>query len=277
MAVPLQFLRDDGVAATGAGESGGLGHGTEFNGAGAGTFHLEDAANGVVHNEVLISGIINDDGVLCVGVVHPLLQLLLAVGSTGGVVGRAEVNEVRMDTLVGHGAEAVLLGGGSIDDLPAGHNVGVHIDGVHGVRDEHDVVLRENVLKVGTVALGAVSDEDLIGSDFDAEALIVVGNGFPHEGIALVVRVTLEGLCVGEVRGPFLEGLYSSLAKGQGHIANAHADDRLVRVCRDVLIGLAGHICEEIIGDQVVEIGIDFHFTLPFRSGSDSKFAESIP
>ncbi len=246
-------------------EAGRLGHGAELDGAGAGAFHLEDAAGGIVDDEVLVSGVVDDDGVVLVRVVDPLLQLLFAVGGAGRVVRRAEVDEVGVHALVGHGAEAVLLVGGSIDDLAAGHDVRVDIDGIHRVGDEDDVVLREDVLQVRAVGLGTVGDEDLVRADVHAEALIIIGNGLPDEVVAFVVRIALEALFVGQVFGAFLEGVRGGLAERERHIADAHADDGLVGVRGDVLIRFSGDVREEIIRDEVVEVRVDLHFIHPFR------------
>ena len=277
MAVALEFLRDDGVAAAGAGEAGGLGHGAELDGTGAGAFHLEDAAGRIVDDEVLVGGIIDDDGVVLVRVVDPLLQLLFAVGSTGGVVRGAEVDEVRVDALVGHGAEAVLLGGGSIDDLAAGHDVRVDIDGIHRVGDEDDVVLGEDVLQVRAVGLGTVGDEDLVRTDVHAEALVVVRDGFPDEVVTFIVGVALEALLVCEVLGAFLQRVDGRFAERERDIADAHADDGLVGVCGDVLIRFSGNVREKVIRNEVVEVRVDLHFIHPFKGCWFPKFAESIP
>ena len=71
-ALALQLLGHHGVAAAGAGEACDLGEGADFNGTLPCTLDLEDAAGEVlVRDEALIGGIVQDDGIVLPGVVHP--------------------------------------------------------------------------------------------------------------------------------------------------------------------------------------------------------------
>ena len=140
-AVHHQLLADDGVAAAHAGKAGGLGEGAELNSALLRPGDFKDAVGQArLGDKGLVGGVKQDDGLLLQGVVHPGLQLLLVVGGAGGVVGGAQVDDVRLYALVGQGQKAVLLVGVHVGDVPAGDDVGIHIHRVHRVGHQHGVV-----------------------------------------------------------------------------------------------------------------------------------------
>lgn len=59
------------------------------DGTGSGALTLiNGVGNIVLGNICLVSRIIDDDSAYPVGIVHPLLQLILGDGGTGGVVGK---------------------------------------------------------------------------------------------------------------------------------------------------------------------------------------------
>ena len=149
-AVTFQIFRHDGVAAAGAGEASDLGEGADLDGALAGAIDLEDAAGQLaVGDEALVSGVVEDDSVVLSGVLHPCLELVAGVGSAGGVVGAADVDDVSLHAVVGHPEEAVLLTGAAIDDLAAIGDVVVHIGGVDECKEANvSVVIFLGVLLI---------------------------------------------------------------------------------------------------------------------------------
>ena len=171
-----QLLGDDGAGQPGAGEAGGLREAAELDGHLARARDLVDAVHLTgLADEGLVGGVEQDDRLVLAGVLHPAGQRGARQHRAGGVVGRAEVDEV--DLPVGQRrVEAVLGGGGQVDQPAvaaagvggagaAGHDVGVDVDRVDRVGHRHHVVDGEDLLHVARVALGAVGDEHLVGGD----------------------------------------------------------------------------------------------------------------
>jgi len=271
----------DGVAAAGAGEACDLGEGADLNGALAGTLHLKDAAcQSGIGDEALVGGIVQDNGVVLFGVVHPGLELLAGVGGTGGVVGAADVDDVSLHAVIGHPQEAVLLAGAAVNDLAAVGHVVVHIGGVNGVRHQNGVVHIKQAQHIGQVALGTIGDKDLVLSQLGAAACVVALNGLLQERIALLGAVAVEALLGAHLSGGILHGGDHALCQRLGHIADAQTDDLLFGVC--FLIGghLVGNVHEQVACLQLAVMVIHFHklfphfIRLPALSG---RFASSSP
>ena len=253
-----------GVAAAGAGEACDLGERADLNGALAGTLDLEDAAGQVpVRDEALIGGIVQDDGVVLAGVVHPDLQLVAGVGGTGGVVGAADIDDVCLHILVRHPQETVFLTGTAVDDLAAVGDVVIHIGGVHRVRHQHGVVHIEQAQHVGQVALGTVGDEDLILSDLGAAAGVVALDGLLQEGVALLRAIAVETFLGAHLVGSVMHGLDHALGQRLGHIADAQTDDLLFRVCLLISSHFVGNVHEQVACLQLVVVFVHFHSTFP--------------
>ena len=263
-AVTLQLLRHDGVAAAGAGEACDLGEGADLDGALAGTLDLEDAAGQLaVGDEALVGSIVEEDGVVLSGVLHPCLELVAGIGRAGGVVGAADVDDVSLHAVVGHPEEAVLLTGAAVDDLAAVGNIVVHIGGVDGVRNEDGVVHVKEAQQIGEVALCAVGDEDLIFRQLGAAACVVALNGLLEEGVALLGAVAVEALFGAHLGDGVVHGVHDALGQRLGHVADAQTDDLLLGV--GLLIGgdLVGDVHEEVAGLQLVVVLVHFHNTFP--------------
>ena len=114
----LQFLGHYGVAAAGAGKACDLGEGADLHGTLACTLDLEDAAGKLtLRDEALVGGIVQDNSIILAGVVHPCFQLCAGVGSAGGVVGAADIDDICLHALVRHAKEAIFLPGAAVNDL----------------------------------------------------------------------------------------------------------------------------------------------------------------
>ena len=184
LGVGHQLLGDYGVAATGTGEAGGLTEGTELDGYLSGTFDFVDGAGNIVLGDVCsISAVVEDDSLFLAGVGYPCLKLLPGESGTGRIVGGAEVNHVYM-TLRHGGGEAAFGGAGEIGNAGevtvgtklAGttcHNISIEINRVNRIGDSYNIVKTENFLNVGTVALGAIADEDFVAVYFETAAGVV--------------------------------------------------------------------------------------------------------
>src|SRR5262249_36170928 len=107
-----------------------------------------------------------------------------------------------------------------------GHDGRVHVDGGDGVGGGDDIIRGEDVEDVAGVALGAVGDEDLIGSDVGVAGVeVVLGDGFAEEVVALLGAVAVEGFAAGHVVHGLVHGFDDGGRKGLGDVADAHADD----------------------------------------------------
>ena len=150
--LPYERLGNDGIAATHPRKARRLGIGAEFDGALLCPLYLIDGTReGGVGDEVFIGGVIEKNGVLFAGILHPLFELFLCVCRARRIVGRAQIDDVRVHRKIGHGQKAVFKVCVGIENFPPRHDVGVHIDGVHGVRHEHGVFGREQVEDIAEV------------------------------------------------------------------------------------------------------------------------------
>ena len=258
----------DGVGAAQAGETGGLGVAAEFHGHFLRAVDLVDAVGHVVlADEGLVGGVIEDEAAFAAGVVHPGGQRIAAEHRACGVVGIAQVDDVRAgEGEVRH--EVVFPRAGQIDEAvpalfgqfsgTAGHDVGIHIDGVDRVHDRHRAVLGKEFLKIAQVAFGPVADEDLVRLEAHAARGVVLRHdGLAQEGIALLRPVAVEA----RGRAHLVHGLVESRDdggdEGAAHVADAKADDAPFRVFLAEGGDLAGDVGKEVLTFQTAEVGID--------------------
>ena len=216
-----ELLGDHRVAAARAGKAGGFGERAQFDRTFPRTVYGKDRARTVVCDKGFIGRVIEDHRVVFQGVFYPRLQLLCAVCGAGRVIGRAKIDDVRLDAFIGHGEKVVFLIGSRINDAPACHDVRVHIDRIDRVGDKHRVVLRENIGQVAAVGFCAVGHKDLIGGDLYAKALIIPGDRLADKIIALVFGIALEGILVFQVLAALLHGFHHDRRKRQGNVADA--------------------------------------------------------
>ena len=217
----------------------------------------------LVGDEALIGGVVQDDGVVLLGVSHPLLELLAGVGCAGGVVGAADVDDVCLHAVVRHPKEAVLLIGAAVDDLAAVGHVVVHIGGVDGVRNQNGVVHVKQAQHVGQVALGTVGDEDLVLVQLGIAACVVTLNGLFQEGVALLRAVAVEAFLGAHLGGGILHGRHDALGQRLRHVADAQTDDLLFGVCFLIGRDLVGNVHEQVAGFQLAVMMIHFHNVFP--------------
>ena len=165
--------RDGGEGAAQAREARCLGEGAAFHGHFLGTGDLEDAVRHIafrIPDEGLVGRIIDDEGPVAAGIVHPGGQGIPVQHRAGGIVGVAEIDDVgHRSGEVPH--EIVGFRAGQVDEVApaiarpparaARHGIGIHIDGIDRIRDRHTAGKGEQLLDVGHIALGSVTDEDL--------------------------------------------------------------------------------------------------------------------
>ena len=263
-ALPFQLHGHQGIAAAGAGKAGNLGEGADLDGAGAGTFHLKDAAGlARLGDKTLIGSVKQDDRAVGVGKIHPLLQLGGGVHRAGGVGRAADINDIRLLALVGHGQETVFLPGLGVDHPAAVRNVVIHIGGVDGVRHQDGIVLAEQAQNIGQVALGAVADEDLIAGNLYTPLGVIVPDGVLQERIALLGAVAVEALGSTHLVHRLVQRLDHRLCQGQGHIANAQPDDLPLGMGGGKLAHLLVHRAEQIALGHLGVMTVHLHILSP--------------
>ena len=165
-------------------------------------------------------------------VLHPSLKLGPRGRGPGGVVRRAQVNDVYV--LLGRlRNEAVLGGARQVGDPRIGaggirlagvahHDIGVHIDRVHRIGDGQTIGRPHDVEDCPAIALRTVAHKDLIVGHVDAASpKIILGNGRPQPLIALFRSVALEGAPHGHLIHRLVQSGDHSSREGFGHIADA--------------------------------------------------------
>ena len=188
----------------------------------------------------LIRRVKQDDRLLVQGVIHPGFQLFFVVRGASGVVGRAEVDNIRFPAGIGQRQKAVFLVGIDILDLPAGDDIGIHIHGIHRVGHQHGVVHIEQIHNIAYVALGAIAHEHFRRVHIHPEIFIISGDGFPQKGITVAVGgVAVECLFMGLFLSGFVHGFDHRRRQRHGHVADTHFDDAVLRmflrISRDLL------------------------------------------
>ena len=122
---------------------------------------------------------------------------------------------------IGLGVEAAVVEGGDVAERAAGDHEAVGVDGVAGVRDEHDVARGgDRHGEVGEALLGAEGGDDLgLGVELHPEAAgVVAGLGAAEAGDALG-----GGIAVGAGAAHGLHKLFDDVG-GRVHVGVAHAE-----------------------------------------------------
>ena len=223
-ALALQGVRYDGVAATGTGESGLLREAAELDRDVTCARDLIDAVRQVAGHEALIGGIEKEDRVVLLCETHPLREALAVIDGTGRVVRAAEVDDVGPVLWCRKRQESVFFRRHRVDDLPAGHHVGVDVDRIDRVGDEHGVLLIEEIQDVAEIGLRAVRDEDLVEGELNAELLIIRLDRCLQEIVALLRTVAMEALGLTHLLRRLHHRIDDGLRQWAGDITDAHAD-----------------------------------------------------
>ena len=191
-------------------------------------------------NISLIGRVKENHAAVLVGVIHPALQRFLPHDSTGRVVRRAEVNEVRCLARREGRCEIIFRGAGQVGDAridalrrvvvtaPARHHIRVEVHGIDRVADRDCGIEAENFLDIAGIALCAVRNKNLIRTNLRTARLIVkFDHLIPEEGIAVFRPVAAEGLRFSHLVDRLVQCLNDRRAKRLRHVADAHPDDAL--------------------------------------------------
>ena len=140
----------------------------------------------------------------------------------------------------------------------SGHDVAVGVHGIDGIHERDDGVGRENLLKVGAIALAAVADEDLVRRQCDAARAEVLRGDLPAQPLVADVRtVALERLCAGHVVGRLVNRAHHRRGQRPRHIADPEVDDARGRVRVGERLRPPPDLGEQICGAQVQEVFVD--------------------
>ena len=228
-----ELLRHDRVGETRPGKARRLGQGAELDGAFLCPLYCIDAPGQLRFGyKRFISRIKQDDRVIFKRVIHPFLQLFLIVACACRIVRRAQVNDIRLHTVVRHRQEIIFFSSVHVNDFLSIHRIRIHIDRVDRIRDQDHIVLRKKFRDIPRIALRAVGNKHVIRIHFHAVSSIIICNRFTHERIPLLRAVSLKCLCCGLLVNSSVEPFDGALCKRAGHIPDPQADDiaRLVRM-----------------------------------------------
>ncbi len=261
-------LRHDGVGATGAGESCGFGKAAELDGDIACAL---DFVNGVgdlrVADVGLVGGIEEDDSLVGLGVGNPGGELGLGGDGTGGIIRETKIDQIGGDA--GHGGHiavlrcAIEVGDAGVTTVDIGasaasHDIGIDVNRINRIGDGELDVGGEDFLDIAAIALGTVGDKNFVSLDLAATGgVVVLGDGFAQEGIALFGAIALESGALGHLVGGGVQRLDADGRKRLGDVANAEADDRLVGMSGDVGADALGDVGEEIGGFELGVVFVD--------------------
>ena len=153
----------------------------------------------------------SQDGSLFLADADGLLQLLTGGAGAGGVVGGADVDDVGAGEAGKVGEETILGRAGHVDNvvvllgllvLGAGlahHDRSVDVDGVGRILDGTDNVGTEHLLDTHNVALGAIGNENFIGSN---EVVVEDGSNLRSKlVVALLGAISRVSFLGTELRG----------------------------------------------------------------------------
>ena len=213
--------------------------------------------------------IIQDDAAFPARVVNPVLQAFLGDGGAGRVVREAKVDDVgalgrkfRREAVlrraghvdhVGPGARRRIIGAGT-----ARHDIAVDVDRIDRIGDRDLVVRGEDLLDVGAVALRTIRNEDLVCFNVAASGFEIVLCDRAAQALITEVRcVSLECLLVRHLIDCAVQCIDDDRSERLGDVADAHADDFLVRIGRRELADLAADGREQVAARQFQIVVID--------------------
>ena len=259
-----QRLRHYGIAAPRPRKARRFGKRTEFDGAGLGAVYLVDAVGHVpVRDEALISRVEQQHRAALIRIIHPRLKLIPAVRRACGVVGAAQVNQVRLYICLRHGQKTVFPRGRRIHDTPSGHHIGIHIDRIHGVGHKDGIVYIEQVQDIPDVAFRTVAHKDLVLRQHNAAPGVITHQSLLQKAVALLGAIAVKGFFFAHLLHSGVQRIHHRRSQRQRHVADAKADDLLFRM----LLRIDRHLlCDggkQIAFGKVLVVFIDLQFVFP--------------
>ena len=210
---PLKCHRHHGIPTTGPGKARRFGKGTEFNRALFGPVDFINGSGKIVFlDKSLISGVKQNHRPAIRGIVDPLFQLLFGVDSTCGIIGGTQINEVCLHLFVGHRQKTVFLVGVQIYDLPARHEIGVHIDRIDRIWDQDGIVHIKKIQDIAQVAFSPIADENFVWIQMHAPDRIMAADGSFQKRIPLFRAVSMKGIFMAHLFHCFVEFLHHRAA-----------------------------------------------------------------
>ena len=169
-----------------------------------------------------------------------------------------------MNGIVRHRQKAVCLVGGHIKNLPAGHHVVIHIDGIDRVRDQNGVVHIKQVKQVAQIALGAVRDENFAHVQFNAALRIILADGLTQELISLLTGdIAVESFLVALLLHGGVHRVHHRARERQRHIPDAKANHVPFGMCGLKIRNFVGNRAEKITLIQLGIVFVQFHCVPP--------------
>ncbi len=198
-----------------------------------------------------ISRVIDNHRAHFVCIIHPLLKLGFCDCGACGIVGEAQVNQIRRLSLRNLRRKIVFRNAGHINYVAPGfsyavidacssrHHIGVHINRINRVADCNFIVHAEYFLNVSRIAFCAVGYENLVrGNIAPSHLIIVFADCVPKELIAKVGGIPLKGLRPGHFVHRPVKRRDNRRGKGLCHIADSKTDNLFIRVRRRIGVHL---------------------------------------
>ena len=186
----------------------------------------------------------SQDGSLLLADADGLFELLAGGAGAGGIVGRADVDDVGAGKAGQVGEETIFGRAGHVDNvvvllglfiLGAGlahHDGGVDVDGVGGVLDGTDNVGTEHLLDTHDVALGTIGNENFIGGN---EVVVEDGSNFRSKlVVALLGAISRVSFLGTELRGTSDETGKDVLGDGLCENELKEEDDEIFMIAIDI-------------------------------------------
>ncbi|KAF5051479.1 hypothetical protein DSECCO2_418510 [anaerobic digester metagenome] len=201
-------FRHNGPAKPYTGKTGELGEAVDLDGALLGPFHFIDGARVSSLGDVLaVCAVEDDDTLVRSSVIDKGFQLVVGRHSAGRVIRTAQVDQVHL-LLRRLGNEPILLSAGKVHKAvvatllliekpgaPTDH-IAVHIHRICRVLNGNDVVFAKQVLNVGSITLGAVTDKEFGAFQLYTVAPVVEDQGLAQVGIPLLIAVSSIGSAI---------------------------------------------------------------------------------
>ena len=233
------------------------------------TYLVDGVRNFFVLDVSLIGGIVEDEGVVLQGIVHPLAQLLFSNNRTCRVVRIAQVDDV--DATIGNLRHKAVFGitrhihdvrPAAVVALPASttnHHVRIDVNRIDRIGNTNGVIPAHQLLDIACITLGTIVDKDLVAVEMDAAGQkIVLEDGITQEIIALLRTIAAKAL-TGSLLGchlvcSLMDGFNNSGSQGLCHIAYTQRYDVTLRMRSLKGIDLFGDISEQVVVRQLQEM-----------------------
>ena len=190
----------------------------------------------------LIGRIVNDQTAVFIGVIHPALKLFFTDRRACRIIWKAEIDHIR-GFLWKFRGKIILCRTGHVDhtvkilcrliiiSCSSRHNVGIYIYGVNRIAHSNLIIQSQDLLNISGVTFRSVRYEDFFWINVTAAILIIIfRNSLSQESVALIRRISVEGLCMSHLFHSSVKSLNDRRRQGLCHISDSQSDDFFFRI-----------------------------------------------